>query len=115
VLAVLPTFVFADEFAACAALLGPTLTLPPAIVTGTLALTAFCWLAESAAAACPVVAPWSPACAPPEPPESAYAGDAAARATSVTATLTSLALILPLLLSSCQDSASSQHGAHTKA
>src|SRR5215210_8186632 len=93
VLALFETSVVADEVAVCDAVLGPELTLPPAIETGTLALTAFCWLAATPRAPCVVVALWSPAWNPPEPPESATAAGAAARATSPTATLSSLAFI----------------------
>jgi len=42
------------------AVLGPGVTLPPAIETGTLALTAFWVLSAAPTAACPVVALWSP-------------------------------------------------------
>src|SRR5919201_1488716 len=51
--AVLPTFVLAVELAACDAELGPELTSPPAIETGTFAFTAF-WLLLAA----PIAAWW---------------------------------------------------------
>ena len=41
VVALLATFVVAAEVAVCVAALGPAFTFPPAIETGTLALTAF--------------------------------------------------------------------------
>jgi len=41
VFALLLTFVVAAEVAVCVAALGPALTFPPAIETGTFALTAF--------------------------------------------------------------------------
>jgi hypothetical protein len=53
------------------AVLGPEETLPPAIETGTFALTAF-WLLRAAPAASWLVwAFWTPAWNPPEPPQPA--------------------------------------------
>src|SRR5919201_7067771 len=69
--AVLPTFVSAEELAACAAELGPELTSPPAIETGALVLTAFWSLWEAPAASCSVSAFWIPSWKPPAPPQPA--------------------------------------------
>src|SRR5919206_4721384 len=61
VLALLETSVVADELAVCEAVLGPELTLPPAIDTGTFAFTAFWSLLATPAASWPVCAFWIPA------------------------------------------------------
>src|SRR4249920_3320165 len=67
---------------------------PPAIETGTLALTAFWLLAATPKAPWFVVAFWAPIWAPPGPPEPlANAEGATQRATSATATLSSLNFI----------------------
>src|SRR4051794_40242667 len=49
--------------------LEPPDTLPPAMVTGTLALTAFCFAFASASALCFVRADWSTFCDCPAPPQ----------------------------------------------
>ena len=71
VLALFETSVVAEELAFCVAELGPEFTLPPAIETGTFALTAFWWLLASPAASCEVLAFWIPAWNPPAPPQPA--------------------------------------------
>jgi hypothetical protein len=70
-LASFETSVVADEVAVCEAVLGPELTLPPAIETGTFALTAFWSLVATPTAACSVWACWAPAWKPPAPPQPA--------------------------------------------
>jgi hypothetical protein len=70
-LAVFDTFVVADELAVCVAVLGPELTLPPAIEIGTFALTAFWSLLAIPTASCWVRASWIPAWNPPAPPQPA--------------------------------------------
>src|SRR5689334_1707728 len=65
------TSVVALDVAFCVAVLGPEETLPPAIETGTLALTAFCLLMAAPMASWLVPAFWTPAWNPPEPPQPA--------------------------------------------
>src|SRR5438093_1127420 len=71
VVALLFTFVVAVEPAVCVAELGPELTLPPAIETGTLALTACCLLCGTPTASCFVSAFCPPIWAAPVPPQPA--------------------------------------------
>src|SRR5206468_12314921 len=59
----------ADESASWLAVLEPLVTLPPAIETGTLALTAFWSLFAAATAPCFVFASCAPICAAPAPPQ----------------------------------------------
>ena len=59
------------EFAFCVAELEPVLTLPPAIETGTFALTAVWSLFAAPMATCCVWAFWIPAWNPPAPPQPA--------------------------------------------
>src|SRR5918911_1641279 len=63
------TSVVAVEVAVWSAVDGPLLTSPPAIETGTFALTAVWSLFAIPTAACWVVALWRPAWKPPAPPE----------------------------------------------
>src|SRR5215210_1468716 len=71
VLALLDTSALAEELAVCDAVLGPELTLPPAIETGTFALTAFWSLLAIPIASCSVSAFWTPSWKPPAPPQPA--------------------------------------------
>src|SRR5919204_471793 len=94
----LDAFASASEFASWLAELGPAVTLPPAMFTGVLALTAFCLLIAAAPAVWSVEADWTPACKapgpPPPPPVSATAGAVAqAKASTTTATASSLDFI----------------------
>src|ERR671935_96329 len=94
----LDAFASASEFAHWLAELGPLVTLPPAMFTGVLALTAFCLLIAAAPAVWSVEADWTPACRapapPPPPPPSAAAGATAqAKASTTTATASSLDFI----------------------
>src|SRR4249920_2608930 len=85
---------------------------PPAIETGTLALTAFWLLAAAPKAPWFVDAFWAPAWKPPGLPESANAEGATQRATSATATLSSFNFTAFLLLFSlCRVGAPSQTAA----
>jgi hypothetical protein len=65
------TSVSAVELAVCVAVLGPEVTLPPAMVTGTFAFTAFWSLLAIPAATCFVSACWIPTWNPPAPPQPA--------------------------------------------
>ncbi len=71
VFALFETSAFAVELAVCVAELGPELTLPPAIDTGTFAFTAFWSLLAIPIAACCVSDFWIPAWNPPAPPQPA--------------------------------------------
>src|SRR5215831_3614426 len=71
VLALFETSVVAVDVAFWVAVLGPEETFPPAIETGTLALTAFWSLFERPAANWFVSAFWTPSWKPPSPPQPA--------------------------------------------
>ena len=70
-MALFETSAFAVELAVCVAELGPELTLPPAIDTGTFALTAFWSLFATPRANWSVSAFWIPSWKPPAPPQPA--------------------------------------------
>ena len=59
----------AELSAVCVAELGPLFTSPPAMLTGTFALTAFCFAVASESASCFVRDAWSTFCSWPEPPQ----------------------------------------------